>query len=77
MNDVSRTFVVDVHISADEFIRHYSGAAHAVVARARNGQTVRFPANALRSFVAHDGVHGAFTLIIDETNKLLSIDRLG
>ncbi len=76
MADAGQTFIVDVHISADEFIRHYSGAAHAVVARARNGQTVKFPANALRPFVSHEGVHGTFTLHIDRQNKLLSIERL-
>jgi len=74
---VTRTIVIDLHICADEFIRHYSGAANSVVVRARSGQTVRFPANALRPFVLHDGVHGAFTLLIDDKSKLLSIDRAG
>ena len=73
----NRTFVVDLAISADEFVRLYQGAARAVVARARNGQTVQFPANSLTRFVLHDGVHGSFRLEIDADNKLQSIDRIG
>jgi hypothetical protein len=56
----ARTFVVDLAISADEFLRLYQGSARAVIVRARNGQTVQFPANALTRFVLHDGVHGSF-----------------
>ena len=73
----NRTFVVDLAISADEFLRLYQGSARAVVARARNGQTVQFPANALTRFVLNDGVHGSFRLVIDARNKLESIDRIG
>lgn len=76
LGERTHTLVVDLHIGADEYVRHYSGAANVVVARARNGQTVKFPANILRPFVLHDGVHGAFSLLIDDRSKLLSIDRL-
>jgi len=76
MQGTGRTFFIDLHIGADEFIRLYSGSANMVVARAQNGQTVRFPANALRPFVLHDGVHGTFSLAIDERNKLISVERL-
>lgn len=72
----SRTFVIDLAISSDEFIRLYQGTARAVVARARNGQSVQFPANALTRFVLHDGVHGSFRLVIDTRNKLQSIERI-
>ena len=72
----ARTFVVDLAISADEFLRLYQGSARAVVVRARNGQTVQFPANALTRFVLHDGVHGSFRLVIDAQNRLESIDRI-
>lgn len=76
MRDVTHTLIVDLHIGADEYVRHYSGTANVVIARARNGQTVKFPANILRPFVLHDGVHGTFSLRIDECSKLVSIDRL-
>jgi len=76
LSTTGRTFIIDLHIGADEFLRHYSGAAHTVVVRARSGHMIRFPANALRPFVLHKGVHGIFTLLIDEKNKLLSIKRV-
>ena len=76
LDEMTHILVVDLHIGADEYVRHYSGAANAVVARARNGQTVKFPATILRPFVMHDGVHGTFSLLIDDRSKLLSIDRI-
>ena len=76
MNAGTRKLVMDLHISADEFVRLYSGAANVVFARTCGGQTVKFPANSLRPFVLHDGVHGAFALLIDDDNKLLEIERI-
>ena len=71
----SKSVVLDLAISADEFLRLYQGAASQVLARANDGQSVRFPANILRPFVHHDGVHGRFVITFDETGKLLSIDK--
>jgi len=69
--------VVDLHIDADAFVRLYSGSATTVVARARSGLRVQFPAGALRPFVLHNGIHGVFEIVIDEHNKLQSLNRIG
>ena len=70
------TLIVDIVISADEFLRLYRGTARTVVAPARNGQMISFPATILQQFVSHDGVHGSFQIVITEENKLISIERL-
>lgn len=57
-------------------MRYYAGEASVVLVRARDGRTVQFPANLLRRFVDHAGVHGSFVLRCDADNRLLSIERL-
>ncbi len=69
-------YVIDLRIPKDELLRYYRGAARGVIAQARSGQRVRFPAQVLRPFVAHDGVCGAFLLQVDGANRLTGIERL-
>ena len=68
--------VVDLAISTEKLKRVYSGGAQEVVARSRDGRVVRFPANILRPFVEHDGVHGSFKIHFDDQNRCQSIDRI-
>ena len=72
----TRSLVVELSIEADEFLQSYRGATKDVLARAVNGQTIRFPANILKSFVSHDGIQGRFRIHFDQKGKFVSIDRL-
>jgi hypothetical protein len=71
----TETIVVDLSIDADELKRLYRGAARTVVARARDGRWIQFPAQALRSHVASHGVRGAFALRV-AAGRLTTIERL-
>ncbi|MHA7878321.1 MAG: DUF2835 domain-containing protein [Saccharospirillum sp.] len=71
-----QSLIIDLHISADEFLRHYQGAAKQVACQARDGRSVRFPTNILQRFVRHDGIHGTFRIDIDENNKLIDVQQL-
>lgn len=68
--------LVDLAISADEYLRYYQGGASVVLARARDGRTVQFPARLLRGFVDHDGVHGSFLLRCDADHRLIGMERV-
>jgi hypothetical protein len=59
------TLTVDLDIDAEQLKRLYRGAARMVLARARDGRWVRFPAALLRGHVEHHGVHGAFALRVN------------
>lgn len=72
----TKSVVVKLTIEADEFLRLYKGTARDVLARATNGQTVRFPANILRPFVTREGVRGRFKISFDATGKLIAIDKI-
>ncbi len=73
---MTRSLIISLAISADDFVRLYQGSATDVIAKASTGETVRFPANILRPHVTREGVHGRFRLSFDEAGKFRSIERV-
>lgn len=65
-----------LQLSAEKYQHYYEGAAKAVIVQAENGQTLKFPADALQKFITHDGVKGRFEILYDENNKMVTINRL-
>lgn len=74
---MSNSIVVDIHISADEFLKLYEGLAKDAHVTARDGRRVQFPAHILRPFVTRAGVQGSFVIQFDAAMKFSSIQRLG
>jgi hypothetical protein len=72
-----REFHFRLNISAQDYLAYYQGAAREVVATSSEGLRVRFPASALRPFVTHEGIVGAFVLRVGADNKLHSLHRTG
>lgn len=66
---------VDLVIPRDEYLRYYSGLASVVIARARDGRMIQFPASLLRNFVGHDGVRGTFVLRCTADGRLVTMER--
>ena len=63
-------------IRGEEFLRFYRGEVSSVHVQAEDGRRVQFPADALRPYVARDGVRGDFRLCFDSTGRMLSLERL-
>jgi hypothetical protein len=68
--------IVDLSISADEFLKLYRGSAQTVHAYSRDGRKVHFPAKILTPFVEHDGVSGSFIIEYDSGNHFSHIQKL-
>ena len=68
--------VLDLRISADEYVKMYQGSARAVFAHTREGKKVRFPAKILVPFVQRDGISGTFVIDYDNNNRFQQIRRL-
>ncbi len=64
-------------IPAEKYLAFYEGAARQVVVKLASGQSLQFPAESLRPFVAREGVHGEFVLRVDANNKLQALERVG
>lgn len=71
-----QTLIIDLHISADEYLRHYRGSVNKVICTARDGRKVQFPSGILQRFVTRDGIHGSFRLLIDDNNKLVDAEKI-
>ena len=69
------TIVVDLSISREEYLSWYSGHASNVIAIARDGRKIKFPANSLQKFVTHQGIQGAFVIAFDG-NKITCVEKL-
>lgn len=72
----ARYLIVDLSISPEEYQKLYRFAIRDVNARSRDGRRVRFPVNALRPFVGHNGIQGSFRIGFDQNNRLSSFVRL-
>lgn len=68
--------IVDLNISADEYVRWYQGGARVVNAVARDGRRIQFPAGVLQPFVQHTGIQGTFAIYFDDNHKLQRVERL-
>ncbi len=71
-----RTVIVDISISADEFVKQYQYAGAVVSAYSRDGRSVLFPANILQPFITHSGVKGSFRIQFDNSGKFSGIEAL-
>lgn len=69
-------FVFDLHISPDEWLSYYRGAARHVVAVARDGRRVKFAAKHLQRFVTRSGIRGTFEMVIDDGHDLVRFERV-
>lgn len=73
--DMTELFV-SLAISSDEYIKHYQGVGCTVHTRAHTGESIRFPANILQSYITHHGIRGTFCIVFDEYKKFKSITRV-
>lgn len=67
---------VSLSISSDEYLKAYQGTGKIVLAKDTDGRRVRFPANILRPFVTHSGIHGIFRIEFDDDGKFRRISRV-
>ncbi|PTY37315.1 hypothetical protein BGP77_05090 [Saccharospirillum sp. MSK14-1] len=73
---MSQTLIVDLYISADDYLRHYQGSVKSVSCESRDGRRVQFPSGILQRFVTRNGVRGSFSLEVDDNFKLIGIRRI-
>lgn len=67
---------INLSISPEQYLSYYQGHAQQVVAKSMEGVTVAFPADRLRPFISHHGIHGQFKITFDHNHKLLQIVAL-
>jgi len=68
--------VVDINISAEQYLAHYQRAVKEIIALSRDGRRVRFPSSLLQPYLLHTGIQGSFRICFDAQGKFQRIERL-
>jgi len=66
----------DINIPAEEILAYYQGIAKQVSVQAYDGRRIEFPAEKLRPFLEHRGVHGVFELEFDDRHRFVALHRI-
>ena len=72
----TKTYTAAVVLSKAQLEAYYQGAVKDVQVRETSGLAVRFPLQALRQFVGHEGISGVFQIKVSSDNRLLGIQKL-
>lgn len=63
-------------LSSEKYLKYYKGQASSIQVRSLDNKRIRFPANAIRQFLTHDGIHGMFEIRFDKNNKLIEVVKI-
>lgn len=74
---IMQSMTFSLSISADQYLRYYSGHAKFVQVSTDDGRTLKFPANNLQPFITRDGIHGRFEMRFDDNNRIIGLRRIG
>lgn len=70
-------FQINIRITAEEYLKSYSGPITDVVARSVDGRNIRFPAKILRPYVTHEGINGCFVIYVASDHRFERIEKIG
>ena len=71
-----KKFIFRIRMTQQQFLRYYQGSINSVQVVSESGQTLRFPAHRLRSFLTTTGISGRFALIVDQHNRFVRMEKL-
>ncbi|ASD66883.1 MULTISPECIES: DUF2835 domain-containing protein [Pseudoalteromonas] len=63
-------------LSYDKCLGYYYGHYTSVQVIEDGGKSIRFPAERIRPFISSIGIRGRFRLILDDSNKFLSLEKV-
>lgn len=72
----SRAYRFSIHLSQQQFLRYYQGAAASIQVTSECGKRLRFPAARLRPFLTQNGIQGRFQLNVNSENRFLDLVKL-
>lgn len=68
-----RQYHFRMHLTTSECLEYYQGHFRYLVVRAVTGERIQIAAKHFHRFIERDGIHGDFTLILDEEGKLVRL----
>ncbi|MGF1736759.1 DUF2835 domain-containing protein [Photobacterium satsumensis] len=71
-----KAYTFSMHITYQQFLQHYSGAASNVLVMTDTGLRLQLPASRLRPFLTQIGIRGRFRVTVSEANKLQALEQI-
>lgn len=68
--------IVDLNITAEQYLAHYQGAVKDVIAYSRDGRRIRFPSSLLQPYLLHNGICGSFRITFSPAGKFERMEKL-
>jgi len=69
------TIHFSLYLSNDRYLAHYQGHARKVSVTDDDGRRIEFPAEHLRPFLTHEGIHGRFEIEFDQQHRFIALRR--
>ncbi len=74
--DLSHYVRFRLSLTSEKYLAYYKGKAQSIAVRSIDNKSIRFPANAVRQYLTHDGINGLFEIEFDENNTLVKIEQI-
>lgn len=71
-----RQFEFSLALPANKIQAIYQGQARYILVESDDGLKLQLPAANFRGFVTEDGIHGRFSVTIDNDNKIQALHRI-
>ena len=65
-----------LNISNEQYVAYYKGQVKHVSVVCDDGRRIEFPAEHLRPFLTHDGIHGRFEIEFDRQFRFIALRRM-
>ncbi|KLV03776.1 hypothetical protein ABT56_17535 [Photobacterium aquae] len=69
-------YTFSIHVTYNDYLNYYSGAASTVLVVTDNGLKLQLPASRLRPYLTQLGIKGRFRLTVNADNKFQQLEKL-
>ena len=71
------SYTFRLSLNSDQLLALYRGDAKRLLVQSEQGLRIELPAQHLRRFIGHSGIHGHFRLQTGENHRFIDLERIG
>ena len=64
-----------LQLNSEQYLAYYKGQAKRISVVCDDGRRIEFPAEHLRPYLTHDGIHGHFEIDFDQQKRFIALRR--
>lgn len=70
-----RSIRFHLQLTSEQYLGYYQGHVRNISVISDDGRRIEFPAEHLRTFLTHDGIHGYFEIQYDQQQRFVALRR--